>query len=113
MNTVAYQSIIELSRTQDEEVGDGTTSVIILGGIPNETTCWLLGFLQGTVLSLPIHIPPTFSEQCLPVLMFSAGEMLHAAQPLLEKNLHPTVIVRGYLAALEDAVKVLKQIGDY
>lgn len=25
------QSIIELSRTQDEEVGDGTTSVIILG----------------------------------------------------------------------------------
>ena len=27
----AVQSIIELSRTQDEEVGDGTTSVIILG----------------------------------------------------------------------------------
>ena len=28
---IAMQSIIELSRTQDEEVGDGTTSVIILG----------------------------------------------------------------------------------
>ena len=27
------QSIIELSRTQDEEVGDGTTSVIILGAL--------------------------------------------------------------------------------
>lgn len=27
----AAKSIIELSRTQDEEVGDGTTSVIILG----------------------------------------------------------------------------------
>ncbi len=25
------QSMIQLSRTQDEEVGDGTTSVIILG----------------------------------------------------------------------------------
>lgn len=25
------QSMIELSRTQDQEVGDGTTSVIILG----------------------------------------------------------------------------------
>ena len=25
------QSMIELARTQDEEVGDGTTSVIILG----------------------------------------------------------------------------------
>lgn len=26
-----FQSMIELSRTQDEEVGDGTTSVIVLG----------------------------------------------------------------------------------
>ena len=29
----AAKSMIELSRTQDEEVGDGTTSVIILGRI--------------------------------------------------------------------------------
>ena len=29
----AFQSVIELSRTQDEEVGDGTTSVIILGEV--------------------------------------------------------------------------------
>ena len=28
----AAKSMIEISRTQDEEVGDGTTSVIILGG---------------------------------------------------------------------------------
>ena len=27
----AAKSIIDLSRTQDEEVGDGTTSVIVLG----------------------------------------------------------------------------------
>jgi len=60
----AAKSIIQLSRTQDENVGDGTTSVIIL-----------------------------------------AGEMLYAAEPFLEKNLHPTVIVRGYMRALEDAVK--------
>jgi chaperonin GroEL (HSP60 family) len=31
-----FQSMIELSRTQDEEVGDGTTSVIILGKLPIE-----------------------------------------------------------------------------
>lgn len=31
----AAKSMIELSRTQDEEVGDGTTTVIILG------MCWL------------------------------------------------------------------------
>ena len=29
----AAKSMIEISRTQDEEVGDGTTSVIILGGL--------------------------------------------------------------------------------
>lgn len=32
----AAKSMIELSRTQDEEVGDGTTSVIILGKKINE-----------------------------------------------------------------------------
>lgn len=62
----AARSIIDLSRTQDEEVGDGTTSVIIL-----------------------------------------AGEMLAMAEPFLERNLHPTVIIRGYMRALEDAVKIV------
>jgi chaperonin GroEL (HSP60 family) len=28
--------MIEISRTQDEEVGDGTTSVIILGNLPRK-----------------------------------------------------------------------------
>jgi chaperonin GroEL (HSP60 family) len=28
--------MIEISRTQDEEVGDGTTSVIILGNFKNK-----------------------------------------------------------------------------
>lgn len=34
----AAKSMIEIARTQDEEVGDGTTSVIILG---NETSSCL------------------------------------------------------------------------
>lgn len=33
----AAKSMIELSRTQDEEVGDGTTTVIILGGLQINT----------------------------------------------------------------------------
>ncbi|KAK8794806.1 hypothetical protein WA158_001787 [Blastocystis sp. Blastoise] len=65
----AAKSMIELSRTQDEEVGDGTTSVIIL-----------------------------------------AGEMLSAAQPLLQQNIHPTVIVRAYYKALESILKHCEQI---
>ena len=65
----AAKSIIDLSRTQDQEVGDGTTSVIIL-----------------------------------------AGEMLAAAEPFLERNVHPTVIIRGYTKALADATAILKEL---
>lgn len=65
----AAKTMIEISRTQDEEVGDGTTSVIIL-----------------------------------------AGELLSLAQPFLEQNIHPTVIVAGYRQALDDILAVLKNI---
>jgi len=63
----AAKSMIEISRTQDEEVGDGTTSVIVL-----------------------------------------AGEMLAVAEPFLQQQIHPTVIIRAYREALEDMVNVLQ-----
>ena len=65
----AAKSMIELSRAQEEEVGDGTTSVIIL-----------------------------------------AGEYLNRAEPLLERQIHPTVICNGYLKALDDAVRALDDL---
>lgn len=43
----------------------------------------------------------------LPCLTGTAGEMLHVAEPFLERNLHPTVIVRGFHRALEDAVAIV------
>jgi len=65
----AAKNMIELSRAQDEEVGDGTTSVIIL-----------------------------------------AGEMLGVAEPLIDKKLHPTLIVSGYMQALEDGLKMMNEL---
>lgn len=62
----AAKSMIDLSRTQDEEVGDGTTSVIVL-----------------------------------------AGEMLTVAEPFIEKNIHPTRIVKAFFTALDDAIKYI------
>eukprot|EP00277_Geminigera_cryophila_P003415 CAMPEP_0179433808 /NCGR_PEP_ID=MMETSP0799-20121207/18149_1 /TAXON_ID=46947 /ORGANISM="Geminigera cryophila, Strain CCMP2564" /LENGTH=561 /DNA_ID=CAMNT_0021212011 /DNA_START=155 /DNA_END=1840 /DNA_ORIENTATION=+ len=59
----AAKSMIELSRAQDEEVGDGTTSVIIL-----------------------------------------AGEMLHVAEPLLDRKIHPTVITQAFFLSLKSAL---------
>ncbi|WVR03360.1 T-complex protein 1 subunit gamma [Kwoniella sp. DSM 27419] len=65
----AAKSMIELSRTQDEEVGDGTTSVIIL-----------------------------------------AGEILAYSLPLLERHIHPVVIIRAFKQALNDALETISAI---
>lgn len=65
----AAKSMIELSRTQDEEVGDGTTSVIIL-----------------------------------------AGEILAYSLPLLERHIHPVVIIRAFKAALNDALETIQRV---
>ena len=65
----AAKSMIELSRAQDEEVGDGTTSVIVL-----------------------------------------AGEVLACAEPLLDKKIHATVIVRAFARALDDAISFVEKM---
>lgn len=66
----AAKSLIELSRVQDEEVGDGTTSVIVL-----------------------------------------TGEMLYAAEAcLVQRNLHPTEIIRAYQRGLEDILAHINSI---
>ena len=36
--------------------------------------------------------------------------MLHIAEPFLEQNLHPTVIVRGFMRALEDAIATVDSL---
>jgi T-complex protein 1 subunit gamma len=65
----AAKSIIELSKTQDEEVGDGTTSVIII-----------------------------------------AGEVLTLAEPFLMNKMHPRIIIRGFMKALDDSLNYLGTI---
>jgi chaperonin GroEL (HSP60 family) len=65
----AAKMMVEISKTQDDEVGDGTTSVVIL-----------------------------------------AGELLGKASELMEKQIHPTVIIDGYRGAEEEALKILEEI---
>lgn len=66
----AAKMMVEISKTQDDEVGDGTTSVVIL-----------------------------------------AGELLSKAEDLVEKKVHPTVIIDGYRKAASEALNVLEEIG--
>ena len=65
----AAKMMVEVSKTQDSEVGDGTTTVVVL-----------------------------------------AGELLGKASELMEKKVHPTVIIDGYRAAQEEALKILDKI---
>jgi archaeal chaperonin len=62
----AAKMIVEVAKTQDNEVGDGTTTVAIL-----------------------------------------TGELLKNAEALLDDNIHPTVIIKGYRKASEKALEIL------
>ena len=64
----AAKIIREISKTQETEIGDGTTSVIML-----------------------------------------AGKLLENAGILINKNIHPTVICKGYLLARDIAKKVIEE----
>lgn len=65
----AAKMMVEVAKTQDDEVGDGTTTAVII-----------------------------------------AGELLDKAEDLVEKNVHPTVIIDGYRKAADKALEVLEKI---
>jgi thermosome len=58
--------VVELAKTQDTEVGDGTTTVVVL-----------------------------------------AGELLKAAETLLDLDVHPTILVEGYRKATDKTLEIL------
>ena len=65
----AAKMLVEVAKTQDNEVGDGTTSAVII-----------------------------------------AGELLSRAEELIDKNIHPTIIIDGYKMAAEKALETLDKI---
>ena len=67
----AAKMLVEVAKTQENEVGDGTTTAVVL-----------------------------------------AGELLKNAEDLIEKEVHPTVIVKGYRMASDIAQKVLNNISE-
>ena len=65
----AAKMIVEVAKTQEREIGDGTTTAVVL-----------------------------------------AGELLKQAEELLEKDVHPTVIAKGYRMAADKAISILEKI---
>ncbi len=67
----AAKMLVEVAKTQDNEVGDGTTTAVVL-----------------------------------------TGDLLEKAEKLLDKDVHPTVIVEGYKKASEKAMQILREMGE-
>jgi thermosome len=65
----AAKMLVEVAKAQDNEVGDGTTTAVVL-----------------------------------------AGELLAKSEDLLDRNVHPTVIIEGFRKAAEKAQEVLDKI---
>ncbi|GMM28049.1 chaperonin-containing T-complex subunit [Martiniozyma asiatica (nom. inval.)] len=72
----AAKSMIELSRTQDEEVGDGTTSVIILAG----------EILAQTYPYIEKNIHPVVIIQALKKALKDALEIIHSVSKKIDLN---------------------------
>ena len=67
----AAKMIVEVAKTQENEVGDGTTTAVVI-----------------------------------------AGELLKNAEKLLEDNIHPTIIAKGYKLAADKSQDILKKIAE-
>ncbi|MDD5416486.1 MAG: TCP-1/cpn60 chaperonin family protein, partial [Candidatus Aenigmarchaeota archaeon] len=67
----AAKMLVEVAKTQDQEVGDGTTTAAVI-----------------------------------------AGELLKKAGDLLDQEIHPTVITKGYKYAKEKALDILNKISE-
>ncbi|MEM3092543.1 MAG: TCP-1/cpn60 chaperonin family protein, partial [Candidatus Nitrosocaldus sp.] len=65
----AAKMMVEISKATDNEVGDGTTSVVVL-----------------------------------------AGALLERAEELINKDVHPTIIVDGYKKAADKAIAILREV---
>ena len=67
----AAKLMVEIAKTQDKEVGDGTTTSVVI-----------------------------------------AGNLLYRAGELLNQNIHPTVVIKGYELAAKKAEEVLNKVAE-
>jgi len=65
----AAKMMVEVAKTQNEEVGDGTTTAVVI-----------------------------------------AGELLKRAESLLEQEIHPTIITKGFKIAKDKALEILEKM---
>ncbi len=67
----AAKMVVEVAKTQEDTVGDGTTTAVVL-----------------------------------------AGELLKRAEDLLDQNIHPTVLTKGYRLAEQEAQRLLHSLAE-
>lgn len=96
----AAKSMIEIARTQDEEVRKIVLNKFSKFDIISKS------YIEYFISYLPRCFQVGDGTTSVIVL---TGEILAVAEPFLSQNIHPTVIIREYRQALEDAVKLLQE----
>lgn len=89
----AAKILVDMSRVQDDEVGDGTTSVTVLG---TDNIIYL------NLLVSILNIARLF------LYLFTAAELLREAEKLIEnQKIHPQTIISGWRNATNVATEAL------
>jgi T-complex protein 1 subunit epsilon len=91
------QLMVQLSQSQDDEIGDGTTGVV------------------GTIFNAPDSrgFFPAFNNLLIKnMCAVLAGALLEAAEELLDRGIHPIRIADGYEVAARMAAEHLGKISD-
>lgn len=126
--------LVELSKSQDHEIGDGTTGVVVLAGAspsrqptPQRLGAYplhssrharvLLCTLQPFAVQnkqqcskLPRHTSPAASASRVSAHVHTTGSLLEQAENLLDMGIHPLRIAEGYEMACKVATAHLEKI---
>lgn len=95
--------MVELSKSQDDEIGDGTTGVVGMTNSKHSTGLCLIPFVYYDAYYLNVSF--SFSS----VL---AGALLEQAEQLLDRGIHPIRVSDGYDQAARVAIEQLDKIAE-
>ncbi|MBI2545263.1 MAG: TCP-1/cpn60 chaperonin family protein [Candidatus Aenigmarchaeota archaeon] len=116
-NIVAAKAVADAVRTtlgpmgMDKMLVDGVGDIVITN---DGVTILQEMDIEHPAAKMMVEVAKTQSEEAgdgTTTAVIIAGELLKRAEELLEQEIHPTVITRGFKIAKEESIKILEEIG--
>ena len=96
----AAKTLVDIAKSQDAEVGDGTTSVVMLAGnLATIRLFWNYYFKHLYIFDMCYLCPYSFS-----------GDFLKQCKPFVEEGVHPRVIIKSFRRATQLALEKIKEL---